>query len=226
MAASICASCWVRWFRIEAAAHREGTSTMIRFLAAVFLVGAALPAQAAICPAIPIPPELGLSCTEEGGSAVTPPSATISPESSLFSAFTGLTIRRLSADEKTDDVKAWLEQQVTVDLSGLGSFFSGLADDPDLPVQNDDLAQSLKDTGSTIASLGSLPLSECGEPEIGTERADLVCHWTSGGVGLDMQVRLVTFGAERYALRAWSMNNRRFQQLQALANGFDPAKVR
>jgi hypothetical protein len=199
---------------------------MNRFLVAALLVGTALPAQAAICPAIPIPPELGLTCTEASGSAVTPPSATISPESSLFSAFTGLTIRRLPADEKTDDVKAWLERQVTVDLSGLGSFFSGLADDPDLPIQNDDLAQSLEDTGSKIASLGDLPLSGCGDPDIEAQRADLVCHWDTGGIGLDMQVRLVTFGAERYALRAWSMNDRRFQQLQALANGFDPAKVR
>jgi hypothetical protein len=200
---------------------------MNRFLvAALLLLGVALPAQAAICPAIPIPPELNLTCTEQPGSAVTPPSATISPEASLFSAFTGLSIRHLPADEKTDDVKAWLERQVTVDLSGLGSFFSGLADDPDLPVQNDDLARSLEDTGSMISSLGDLPLSGCGDPDIEAQQADLVCHWDTSGVGLDMQVRLVTFGAERYALRAWSMNDRRFQQLQALMNGFDPAKVR
>jgi hypothetical protein len=193
--------------------------------AAVLAMAATLPAQAAICPAIPIPPELELDCTEQPGNAVTPPSATISPQSSLFTAFTGLTIRVLPKDEKTDDVTQWLQQQVTYDLSGLGSFFSGLADDPDLPVQNDDLARSLENTGLMIGSLGDLPLRGCGDPKISSGKADLVCHWDTGNIGLEMQVRLVTFGAERYALRAWSMNDRRFQQLQALLNGFDPAKV-
>ncbi|WP_027134744.1 hypothetical protein [Geminicoccus roseus] len=200
---------------------------MKRSLALVLLAVALapLPAQAAICPAIPLPPELGLTCTEKPGDAFTPPSATISPEGSLFSAFTGLTIRKLGKDEQIDDVPAWLRQQVTVDLSGLGSFFSGLADDPDLPVQNDGLAQSLEDTGAMISSLGDLPLSGCGEPELGSSQSDLVCHWDTSGLGLDMQVRLVDTGTDRYALRAWSMNDRRFRQLQALANGFDPARL-
>jgi len=189
------------------------------------LLGWTQPAQAAICPAIPIPEELGLTCTDRPGDAFTPPSASIAPQASLFSAFTGLTIRLLPADEDTSDQAAWLQRQVTVDLSGLGSFFTGLADDPDLPGQDGDLARRLEDTGSTIASLGALPLSGCGEPELGPERSDLECHWDSSGFGLAMQVRLVVHGKERYALRAWSMNDRRFLQLQALANGFDPAKV-
>jgi hypothetical protein len=196
-------------------------------LALVLLACGLVPisAEAAICPAIPIPPELGLTCTENPGDAFTPPSATISPEGSLFSAFTGLTVRKLGKDEKIDDVTDWLQQQVTVDLSGLGSFFSGLADDPDLPVQNDALAQSLEDTGTMIKSLGDLPLSGCGEPDLGPRQSDLVCHWDASGLGLDMQVRLVDTGTDRYALRAWSMNDRRFRQLQALANGFDPARL-
>lgn len=200
---------------------------MRAFLAATLLAtGIALPAAAAICPAIPVPPELGLTCTEQPGNAFTPPSATIAPESSLFSAFTGLTIRHLPPDEKTDDVTAWLQRQVTLDLSGLGSFFSGLADDPDLPVRNDGLAQSLEETGSMISSLGDLPLSGCGDPQISTSKADLTCQWDTSGMGLSMQVRLVSHQGDRYALRAWSMNDRRFRQLQALANGFDPARVR
>jgi hypothetical protein len=190
------------------------------------LLGTAPAAQAAICPAVTIPAELGLKCWDNPGTATLPPSATISPQSSLFGAFTGLTIRKLAPDEATDDPTAWLQRQVTYDLSGLGSFFSGLAHDPDLPVQDDGLVRSLENMGLAIGSLGDLPLSGCGEPDISTGKADLVCHWDTVGAGLDMQVRLVTHGGERYGLRAWSMNDRRFQQMQALANGFDPARVR
>ena len=182
-------------------------------------------ARASVCGAIPVPPELGLECIDEPGNAVTPPSATISPETSLFSAFTGLTIRRLPQSEDSHDPQDWLRRQVTLDLSGLGSFFSDLAENPDLPAQNDGLAQSLEETGSTISSLGNLPLSGCGTAEIGPAKSDLTCHWDTGGLGLDMRVRLVTAGDQRYALRAWSMNDRRFMQLQALMNGFDPDKV-
>ena len=195
-------------------------------VASLLTIASAIPAAAAICPAIPVPSELGLECTDESGNAVTPPSATIAPEDSLFSAFTGLTVRRLPRDENTSDTNAWLQKQVTIDLSGLGSFFSDLAENPDLPVQNDRLAQSLEDTGSMISSLGNLPLSGCGTPEIGVAKSDLTCHWDTSGLGLDMQVRLVEADGQRYALRAWSMNDRRFRQLQALMNGFEPSRVR
>ena len=195
-------------------------------LVAFFAMVGAMPVEAAICPAVSLPPELELTCKDYPGTSSTPPSATISPARSLFSAFTGLTIWQLPPEEETDDVERWLQQQVTYDLSGLGSFFSSLARDPDLPVQDDRLTRSLENTGLAIGSLGDLPLSGCQEPEVRPGMGDMVCHWDLAGSGLDMKIRLVTFGSQRYGLRAWSMNERRFRQLLALTNGFDPAKVR
>ena len=195
-------------------------------IASLLTILGSLPAAAAICPAVDLPSELRLTCTDYPGTGTTPPSAAIMPASSLFSAFTGLTIRILSADEKTDDVERWLQEQVTYDLSGLGSFFSGLANDPDLPVQDDRVARSLEDTGLALGSLGDLPLSGCETPDLRPGHGDMVCHWDLVGTELDMQVRLVTYGNVRYGLRAWSMNERRFRQMQALANGFDPARAR
>jgi hypothetical protein len=185
-----------------------------------------LPAAAQICPAVELPPELRLTCTDYPGTGTTLPSAAIMPASSLFSAFTGLTIRILPEEEKTEDVERWLQEQVTYDLSGLGSFFSGLANDPDLPVQDGRLARTLEDTGLALGSLGDLPLSGCETPDVRPGRGDMTCHWDLVGTGLDMQIRLVTYGNVRYGLRAWSMNERRFRQMQALVNGFDPARVR
>jgi hypothetical protein len=195
-------------------------------LAGLLTILGSLPSAAAICPAVELPSELRLTCTDYPGTVATPPSAAIMPASSLFSAFTGLTIRVLPADEKTEDVERWLQEQVTYDLSGLGSFFSGLANDPDLPVQDGRLARSLEDAGLALGSLGDLPLSGCETPDVRLGRGDMACHWDLAGTGLDMQVRLVTYGNVRYGLRAWSMNERRFRQMQALINGFDPARVR
>lgn len=182
-----------------------------------------------LCAALTIPSELGLSCTastDPQPSATPQPLATVRPESSIFAAFTGLTVRGVPASEDTSDRAAWLRRQVTYDLSGVGKWFGDLANDPDMPVPDASLRRSLEDTGMTIGALGDLPLTGCGAPDLGAARADLTCRWSTAGVQLQMLVRLVGSGDHRYAIRAWSMNERRFDQLTALANGFDPAKAR
>ena len=204
-----------------------GIRTLAVPLLLLAMTGAARAAD--LCAALAIPPELGLSCTastDPQPSATPQPIATVRPDSSIFAAFTGLTVRGVPASEDTSDQAAWLRRQVTYDLSGVGKWFGDLANDPDMPAPDTSLRRSLEDTGLMIGTLGDLPLSGCGTPDLGTVRADLTCKWSTAGVQLQMLVRLVGAGDRRYAIRAWSMNERRFDQLTALANGFDPAKAR
>ena len=201
----------------------------MRRLTAALIVLMAVPGAAraeapALCAALSIPDQLGLTCraatdTAEGG-------VVIQPESGSFSSLSRMTVRPL--DPVTDalawsDPEAWLRHQLVVDTSGVAGALDEMTDDPDSPFGSSMLKDAV---GALVKGLGSLakaPLAACEEPATRTRgRYDMSCVFGADGLGLDLLLRLQAAGDKRYGLSMRTMNEQRLLHFRAIADGFAP----
>lgn len=194
---------------------------------ATFLVWATEQAVAQeLCADLTIPAELKLSC----GPAPAMPagSVVVAPESGAFASLSRLTIRPL--DRAGDDAQAWtdpaawLQRQMTLDTSSLVGSMAGLADDPDSPFSGSAARAALTRLQNALAGMAVLPLTACEAPtnDDARHRWDMHCTFGAGGLGVYVDLRLVTDGERRWAVSMRTANEQRRRHLQAIAGSFQP----
>jgi hypothetical protein len=186
------------------------------------LAGLLLPATPVaaegLCDRLTVPEMLELACTED----LYADRAVVAPVSGTFRALSRMSLRRL--DPEADrlawtDPRAWLEQQMIVDLDGLSGVVSGLADDPDSPFGGEMMRGALAALVDGLEGLSRLPLAACGE---GPSETEVACRFGVEPIGLVMQVMLAADGEERFAFNIRTFNEQRLRHFVAIANSFQP----
>ena len=192
--------------------------------AAGLLLAGAVPAMADdLCGRLTIPPELGLSCAPVEGD---PAGVAVEPASGGFAALSRMTVRRL--DQATDplawsDPAEWLRRQVAIDTSGLADGIERYADDPDAPWGGATAMLLAESVRQALESMGRAALQACAAPTTTATARSMSCRFGAGSFGLLLELRLVSVGAERWAISARSMNERRQRHFEAIANSLNPA---
>jgi hypothetical protein len=145
----------------------------------------------------------------------------IRPERSLFAPLSELTIEPV--DEPIEDPRAWLRDQLRIDLSGLEHVVRELAESEDSPFAGEEVGASLESWLGMMTMLTEWPLQSCEEPSAengGTpgETSELACEWEFGPFHQHLVLRLVERDGQRYGVRVRTMNERRLRHLVAIAN--------
>lgn len=171
------------------------------------------------CDRLFVPEGYELTCTVERKTGDDAWEVSVHPLDGTFASLSELTLRPV--EEAVTNPSRWLQQQVTIDASGLEDALTSFLDDEDNPFSDESWWQSLKGLKDVVHSLSDLPLDSCDEPRAGEEASWTIdCEWGIGSLRQFLTVRLVERDGTFYALRIQSMNQRRFRHLQAIANSF------
>jgi hypothetical protein len=183
-----------------------------------------LPPAAAAEPADPcdllfVPHSLQLQCTVQRGGDDW--HMVIRPEDSAFGALSELSVEPVA--DPIEDPRAWLDNQLSLDLSGVEQMVRELTESDDSPFTDDQVARSLETWLGMMTMLADLPLQSCAEPVALSGRrfedaAELACDWELGPFRQYLLIRLVERDGQRYAVRVRAMNERRLRHLVAIAN--------
>lgn len=177
-----------------------------------------------LCEQMLVPAELELACEPApGGDGIL-----VAPTSAEYRALTQLALEPLDrAKDKLafDDPEAWLQAQVTPDLSRVSRALEGLADNPDSPFAGEAARDTVGIIDRMIQGVATLPLNACRDPihKPGAGYWSMRCDFSIGGFGSFMEWRLIDAGSMRYAARMRTMNEDRLEQLEAIVNTFKPA---
>ncbi len=190
---------------------------------AILLAAAAGSAPAAadgLCDRLTVPALLELSCTAEFGASGEAP-AVIAPTGGTFAALSQMSIRAL--DREVDplawsDPAGWLEQQMIVDLDGVGAALQRIVDDPDSPFGSSMISAGVASLVRGLEDLSRLPLAACGE---GATSSEVTCRFGVEPIGLIMKVLLIEDAEARYAVNIRTFNEQRLRHFVAVANSFE-----
>jgi hypothetical protein len=191
------------------------------------LLLASLPGTAAgadLCDRLSVPAELGLACAPAPG-GVAEAAVTVAPSAGGFAALSRLTLRRLERGSDPlawGDPDEWLRRQLVVDTGGLADAIDGLADDPDSPWSGPTAMLLAESVREALENVGRSPLRACAEPVARDDGRAMRCVYGTASFGLQLELRLVEAGDERYAITFRAMNDRRQRHFEAIANGFRP----
>ncbi len=185
-------------------------------------------AAPSLCDSLFIPEGYDLTCTIEGepydGTGAI--KAVVEPADSTFGELSSLTLREL--ERKGVDATAWtapedwVRSQLAVDIGGVAEALEDLADNPDNPLGGPELTGAVQAAISVLQDWSRLALRGCDEVVERDDRIRLRCEWSAASLALYVQVLLIEAGKERYAVNIRTMNPRRLQHLEAIANSFEP----
>jgi hypothetical protein len=186
---------------------------------ALGLLAHAAPAAAAApadpCALLFVPPGYQLSCTEHQA-AGDDWRLVVRPENSPFGELSELSLEPV--EEPVEDPRAWLRDQLSLDLTGLEDAVRALAENDDSPLADARITASLEAWLGMMSSFAEWPLESCVEPSSMSGGAGLACDWTLGPFHQHLVTRLVERGGQRYMVRIRAMNERRLRHLVAIAN--------
>lgn len=178
-----------------------------------------LPAATEPCDRLFVPEGYELTCTVERKIGDDNWQVSVHPMDGTFASLSELTLRPV--EEAVTDPVRWLEQQVTIDVSGLEDTLTRFLDDEDNPFSDESWWQSLRGLKDVVHSISDMPLDSCEEPRERDEAGWVIdCDWGIGSLRQFLTVHLVEREGVFYALRVQSMNERRHRHLQAIANSF------
>lgn len=184
------------------------------------------PAPAAgLCERLSVPEGYELICeTRRVADGAPSEQATVRPATGTGAALARLSLRPLERETAPlawSDPRRWLEEQVALDLGGIGAGLRtlGLGDGPLAHPAAQAMVEGLL---ATLAGWGRLPLQGCTPDEADTTRRELRCAWGTPPLGLAMNLRLVEAGDRRYAVSYWAVDEQRIGHLEAIANSFRP----
>lgn len=185
-----------------------------RLILVLALAFATLPASAEdFCAELDVPAALDLVCSEAAdGSTVV-----AAPDSPL-AALNRLRVRRL--DAPVDDPAAWLEEQMTLDTTGLSGFVERWAMHPDNPLKPEAVEPSMQALADALDRLGRLGRSGCEAPrEQANGRWTMRCTYDAGVAEGVVQLDLFAGDGLPVATDFRAASPQRTRQLQALVNG-------
>lgn len=178
-----------------------------------------LAADEVLCDRLFVPEGYELTCTVERKAGDDSWELSVHPTDGAFAGLSTLTLTPV--DDDVSDAKAWLRQQVKIDVSGLENALTSFLDDEDNPFAGESWWTSLQGLKDVVHSISDLPLDSCDEPRL-VEETDwsIDCEWGLGSLRQYLTVHLVERDGIKYALHIQSMNPRRHRHLQAIANSF------
>ena len=197
-----------------------GRSTVLAFLALALLGGPATATENALCERLFVPEGYALDCTVQSGPGQDDWVLTVHPEEGTFAPLSELSIRPVT--EPVADPKAWLREQLTLDVSSFDATLEDLLHGADSPLAETPLVDQLESWRGFLRQAAGWPLAGCAEPEsvAGGDTWRMACEWALGPLRQELELRLVERAGERYAVKIRAMNERRMRHLVAIANSF------
>jgi hypothetical protein len=185
-------------------------------------VGAASPSPSPLCDSLSVPEGYVLSCETRIEAGQRSERAVVRPSSGgPVPALARLTLRPLSREEAplawTDPARC-LADQVVIDVSGVSGFLEGLVSSDAGPAAK----ATVDGLVTMLAGWSRLALDACTPAEDRPGRHELSCHWGLAPLALDMNLRLVEAGDQRYSISYWAAGETRLRHLEAIANSFAP----
>lgn len=192
-------------------------------LALAGVIGLSVPAGAApngLCKRLFVPEGYQLTCSVRGEAAADGWNLTVHPAAGAFAPLSELTIRPV--DDPVDDPRAWLREQLTLDMSHFDATLDDLLHGADSPIADSPLVGQLESWRGLLRAVAGWPLSGCAEPEsvAGGKTWRMACMWELGPFHQFLTLRLVTRDDQRYAVKIRAMNEHRMRHLIAIANSF------
>jgi hypothetical protein len=190
-------------------------------LAGLLALGApAGAAEHSLCERLFVPEGYALTCSVEGDPAAGGWNLLVQPAEGTFAPLSELTIRPV--DEPVADPAAWLEEQLTLDMSQFDATLNDLLHSPDSPVADTPIVGQLESWRGVLRAAAGWPLAGCADPEsvAGGETWQMECEWQLGPFKQLLALRLVDRDGERYAVKIRAMNEHRMRHLVAIANSF------
>jgi hypothetical protein len=190
-------------------------------LAGLLALGApAGAAEHSLCERLFVPEGYALTCSVEGDPAAGGWNLLVQPSEGTFAPLSELTVRPV--DEPVADPAAWLEEQLTLDMSQFDATLNELLHSPDSPVADTPIVGQLESWRGVLRAAAGWPLAGCADPEsvAGGETWRMECEWQLGPFKQLLALRLVERDGERYAVKIRAMNEHRMRHLVAIANSF------
>ncbi len=182
---------------------------------------AALPSSP-FCGSLSVPEGYVLTCETRIEAGQRSERAVVRPSSGgPVPALARLTLQPLSREEAPlawTDPARWLADQVVIDVSGVSGFLEGLISSDAGPAAK----ATVDGLVTMLAGWSRLPLEACTPAEDRPGRHELSCHWGVAPLALDMNLRLVEAGDQRYSISYWAAGETRLRHLEAIANSFAP----
>ena len=135
-----------------------------------------------------------------------------------------LTLRRLDEAEEPlawQVPELWLTERVTVGLGGLAARLRAAGEAG--PLAHPAARAAADGLAGALAGLDQLPRRACAA-EHRPGRHQLRCGWGVPPLGVEVRLRLVEAGDDRYAIGYWAVDGRRLRHLEAIANSFAPGR--
>jgi hypothetical protein len=197
-----------------------GRSTVLAFLALALLGGPATATENALCERLFVPEGYSLDCSVHSGPGQDDWVLTVHPDEGTFAPLSELTIRPVT--EPVSDPKAWLREQLTLDMSSFDATLEELLHGADSPLADTPMVGQLESWRGLLRQAAGWPLAGCDEPEslADDDSWRMECQWEVGPFRQFMAVRLIEADGERYAVRIRAMNEQRMRHLVAIANSF------
>jgi hypothetical protein len=195
-------------------------SNLVAFAGLLVLGAPAGAAERGLCERLFVPEGYALTCSVEGDPAAGGWNLVVQPAEGTFAPLSELTIRPV--DEPVADPAAWLEEQLTLDMSQFDATLNELLHSPDSPVADTPIVGQLESWRGVLRAAAGWPLAGCADPEsvAGGETWRMECEWQLGPVKQLLALRLVDRDGERYAVKIRAMNEHRMRHLVAIANSF------
>jgi hypothetical protein len=183
-------------------------------LAGLLALSAPAAAEHGLCERLFVPEGYALTCSVEGDPAAGGWNLLVQPAEGTFAPLSELTIRPV--EEPVADPAAWLEEQLTLDMSQFDATLNDLLHSPDSPVADTPIVGQLESWRGVLRAAVGWPLAGCADPEsvAGGET------WQLGPFKQLLALRLVDREGERYAVKIRAMNEHRMRHLVAIANSF------
>lgn len=158
------------------------------------------------------------------------PLVTVRPESGSFRDLSSVELSEVTAP--IDDPDVWLQQRLSMDVSGGQETAENLFTSPDSPFSDpafDSFRNLIPQVLRGVQTLSQLPLQFCEGPESAFnaegELRELYCVFQLGPVHQYMVLRLQEVGDTWYYTEVRTMNERRLRHLIAIANSFDASTL-
>jgi hypothetical protein len=197
-----------------------GRSTILALTALALIGGRAAASESALCERLFVPEGYQLDCSVQGGPGQNDWVLTVHPVEGAFAPLSELTIGPVR--EPVADPRAWLREQLTLDMSSFDATLEDLLHGADSPLADTPLVGQLDSWRGLLRQAAGWPLAGCDEPEsvAGDASWRMGCKWEVGPFRQFMTLRLIEADGERYAVRIRAMNEHRMRHLVAIANSF------
>ena len=197
-----------------------GRSMALALLVLALLGGPASATEDALCERLFVPEGYSLDCSVRSGPGQEDWVLSVHPDEGTFAPLSELTIRPVT--EPVPDPKAWLREQLTLDVTSFDATLEELLHGADSPLADTPLVGQLESWRGFLRQAAGWPLAGCDEPESLADGASwrMECEWEVGPLRQFMAVRLIEADGERYAVRIRAMNEQRMRHLVAIANSF------